>query len=350
MNTHLANSPSHNSANTNGTVKAASTTSVSTSSSHTASRPAESQPAKFDGAVIGGIVCGIVGALLMLAVAVYFILHNRKQRVARRKYEEERANRYGIPNTLSTAKNDHQTLINQFRMPPPPRPPPPQTSLSPSHTSYAHKTDNAQPRERPNIRLEERFRDVQSDMDEKWDDGSPVSPKDDQSSNLPILPIITITDQYLPIPAALLSPQPILESYEDHISSPEPQITSRTVSKGRSYSYLHLPTDSGTLIESEPSHREGINTRVSQPELTLQTTNLPDIQESEAELEKDPESPVLGVMNKVRISNGPQLTPIATEPGRSRSESDKSSTTTSTIDLPLITDEELERLGVGLRF
>ncbi|RKF71110.1 hypothetical protein GcM3_108003 [Golovinomyces cichoracearum] len=168
------------------------------------------------------------------------------------------------------------------------------------------------------------------------------------------LPLIYPVDQSLPIPSALLSSQTTLV---------QPSSISKESTPERSCRSLVNPSTNKNKISQ---NYVTPNFRVESPlndldSLSEMKGSILDSYSSYLEAnqtmdralakERGRESPILGFMNNVKINDKspPPLIFETAFDGRSRSVSDKSKDSINSMNQKIVSDEELERLGVGLR-
>ncbi|CCU75799.1 unnamed protein product [Blumeria hordei] len=304
-------------------------------------------------AIIWGIVCGILGASIIITLAVYLIL--RRRRSQHHDKEEEQETTKDSRSRQAIAKMTAKLSLPDAKPQPPakksississPIPPRPRDSSS---TLMGAKTKPNRP---PTLCLDQRIRII-TEAKAGNDYETPTGQDSSQNfrSDLYELPFISSTDNYLPIPAALLSPQTtrdnIIASFDKEnfdIIYPPQKVAPTVPPKSRRPSLKSTLT--ANAQHALPSPGDWKNSGPP-PTLTLQT-NL--VQPPMPSDEKDRESPVLGSMSTVIINKELPL-PHENSINRSNSVSDKTGTSISSINFHMISDEDLDRLGVGLKF
>ncbi|POS87753.1 hypothetical protein EPUL_000518 [Erysiphe pulchra] len=298
-------------------------------------------------AAIGGIVSGVVIVFLLLGLIIFILLFQRKTWLVERAKEQKSINTQEFKVNRSEGENETQA--------PAPQIPSPVDATSQGIRSEI--LDSIQPLNNfdfnlfPNPPREYTIRQIPEEEEFPNDIPLALSSNKEQSSNLADcykLPIISFSDQAFPIPQSLLSTQVTLErphlveegESQDRLSNlPNSNaIASPRPTKSHKRKGSHFASEGEILdLFSEIS---GSNTNLY-PSLLMTNQNVP-------KKEKDAESPTLGVRNPVKISTDSSSVHRNSN-GHFRSDSENSRNSASSIDRHIISDEELERLGIGPR-
>lgn len=167
------------------------------------------------------------------------------------------------------------------------------------------------------------------------------------------LPLIYPIDQSLPIPSALLSSENLAQpSSISKESTPERSSRSLMITSTNPTKISQNYVTSNFRIESPLNDLDNLS-EMKGSILDSYSNYLEANQTMDWALAKERgrESPVLGFMNNIRI-NDKSPPPLIFETdfdGHSRSVSDKSKDSVNFMNHKIISDEELERLGVGFR-
>ncbi|RKF53842.1 hypothetical protein OnM2_101016 [Erysiphe neolycopersici] len=298
-------------------------------------------------AAIGGIVCGVCVAFLILGLIIFVLLYQRKIRMMKRTKEQNSIITQEFKANRSEEENEIQA-------------PAPQT-ISPLNTTSqgirSETLDSTQPVNNfdfnlfPNPPREYTIRQIPEEEESLNDTPLTLRTNNEQSSSLADcykLPIISFSDKAFPIPTSLLSTQVTLESpnlieegeFQDQLSNlpqSNPIISPRPIQTHKRKA-SHFASQ-GEIFDIM-SDMSGFNANLY-PGFLMPSQTVP-IEE------KDRESPTLGVRNPVKISTD-SSSAHRNSNGCYRSDSENSRNSVNSMDRHIISDEELERLGIGPR-
>ncbi|KAH8791618.1 hypothetical protein BGZ57DRAFT_602176 [Hyaloscypha finlandica] len=308
------------------------------------------------GAIIGGIVGGVVGLLLISLIGVW-LLQRRKQRQKRARktrpvtYAGLNSVFRGVPFNRSSSQSPHNSLLPQ-----------PQVSQGP-HSGMALRGGAASYGQRESGSEMDNL--PPSYAESQMSDAHTISPQTTGASTFMSLQHLWATNEPHPISLQTTGASAIVRPYttvteETHMLTPQPtgaampvplpQHTRDTMGFPIEPEEIRLPPAMPTTIVSPVPryplvHQDSLERVVRQglmPSESPEPRNLNPDRLRVISQEMPRESPILG-LNSVRMA--PQA---AANDGLRRNDTQRTVSSVSSLGMSVVSDGELERLGVGV--
>ncbi|KAI6245267.1 hypothetical protein HI914_06562 [Erysiphe necator] len=296
-------------------------------------------------AAIGGIVCGVLAFFLILGLIIFVLLRQRKSKLMNKNQEKESAKIQDFEVNSKEREPDIQAPITQSQG----------TTEMNTQAIESRILESTQSLNNFDLNLfpgpprEYSIRQIPEEEVIPSEVSPALQTINEQSPNLTEcykLPVITFSDHAFPMPASLLSAQSTFDRTDMvHEGESQDQLTNLPI---KNNIILARPTQSHSKKASRDVTREeklDFFPQTFEPHATLhpgfymKSQNVPI-------KEKDRESPTLGIRNPVKITADSSSTHRNSH-GRYRSDSESSKNSLSSINRKIISDEELERLGIG---
>lgn len=371
------------------TTTSSTTAHTSTSSSHSSPTSTSTSAGVHKGAIIGGIVGGLAGLLLISLLGVW-LLNRRKRRQSRATSRKTQPVTYtslnsvfrGVPFNRSNSQSPHDSLLPQSQVSQSPNSNLSGVALRGGAASYGQRDSGSETDNLPPSYAESQMRASMASLGRVPtpqrtnsdtivsplspsipEDAHPISPQTTGTSTFMSLQRLWHTNEPTAIPpqtpgasAIIRSHTSVSEQTQDLTPQPTetmpallPQRTRDTMGFPIEPEEISLAPPMPTIVAPVPRHpqvqqdslervvREGL-----MPSESPEPGNLNPARLRVLSQEMPRESPILG-LNSVRIA--PDAT---TNDGMRRNDTQRTVSSVSSMGISVVSDGELERLGVGV--